>query len=98
MRGVQDFGPGLSSLIAAAPGGAALVTDQSRKMVAASVSLGSGASLGPEGPSVEISANFGMLLGPGAANVSRATTFAFGSWGCWLGSWFNARSPGFSLP
>ena len=31
-------------------------------MVAASVSLGSGASLGPEGPSVEIGANFGMLL------------------------------------
>ncbi|EAW43298.1 Cl- channel, voltage gated [Nodularia spumigena CCY9414] len=31
-------------------------------MLAASVSLGSGASLGTEGPSVEIGANFGMLL------------------------------------
>jgi H+/Cl- antiporter ClcA len=33
------------------------------KMVAAAVSLGTGASLGPEGPSVEIGANIGMLLG-----------------------------------
>jgi H+/Cl- antiporter ClcA/CBS domain-containing protein len=59
----QDFGPGLSSLIAASQG-----TEQRRplrpvtKMLAASVSLGSGASLGPEGPSVEIGANFGMLF------------------------------------
>lgn len=66
MRGVnQDFGPGLSSLIAAAQGGAARHWSPRpvTKMVAASVSLGSGASLGPEGPSVEIGANFGMLLG-----------------------------------
>ena len=59
-----DFGPNISSLIAAAQG----VREMSplrpvTKMVAASVSLGSGASLGPEGPSVEIGANFGMLLG-----------------------------------
>jgi H+/Cl- antiporter ClcA/CBS domain-containing protein len=59
----QDFGPGLSSLIAVSQG-----TEQRRplrpvtKMLAASVSLGSGASLGPEGPSVEIGANFGMLF------------------------------------
>jgi H+/Cl- antiporter ClcA len=33
------------------------------KMLAASVSLGTGASLGPESPSVEIGANIGMLLG-----------------------------------
>ncbi|MGQ9873347.1 chloride channel protein, partial [Leptodesmis sp.] len=33
------------------------------KTIAASVSLGSGASLGPEGPSVEIGANIGMVLG-----------------------------------
>lgn len=59
----QDFGPGLSSLIAASEGGE--IKGQLRpvtKMLAASVSLGSGASLGPEGPSVEIGANFGMLL------------------------------------
>lgn len=59
----QDFGPGLSSLIAAAQKGE--IPRPLRpvtKMVAASVSLGSGASLGPEGPSVEIGANFGMLL------------------------------------
>lgn len=66
MRGAkQDFGPGLSLLIAAAQGGAARHWSPQpvTKMVAASVSLGSGASLGPEGPSVEIGANFGMLLG-----------------------------------
>ncbi|WP_066375433.1 MULTISPECIES: chloride channel protein [unclassified Anabaena] len=59
----QDFGPGLSSLIAASNG--TEIQRQLRpvtKMLAASVSLGSGASLGPEGPSVEIGANFGMLL------------------------------------
>jgi H+/Cl- antiporter ClcA len=33
------------------------------KMLAAAVSLGMGASLGPEGPSVEIGANIGLLLG-----------------------------------
>ncbi|MEH1834219.1 MAG: chloride channel protein [Nostoc sp.] len=59
----QDFGPGLSSLIAASQG--TEIKQRLRpvtKMLAASVSLGSGASLGPEGPSVEIGANFGMLL------------------------------------
>lgn len=59
----QDFGPGLSSLIAASQG--TELRQQLRpvtKMFAAAVSLGSGASLGPEGPSVEIGANFGMLL------------------------------------
>ncbi|MBV9387420.1 MAG: chloride channel protein [Chroococcidiopsidaceae cyanobacterium CP_BM_ER_R8_30] len=63
-----DFGPGLSALIAAAHGGSAQYwapqqLQPVRKMLAASVSLGSGASLGPEGPSVEIGANLGMLLG-----------------------------------
>jgi H+/Cl- antiporter ClcA/predicted transcriptional regulator len=33
------------------------------KMLAAAISLGTGASLGPEGPSVEIGANFGVWLG-----------------------------------
>ena len=59
----QDFGPGLSYLIAASQKGE--IKRQLRpvtKMLAASVTLGSGASLGPEGPSVEIGANFGLLL------------------------------------
>ncbi|BAZ37887.1 Cl- channel voltage-gated family protein [Calothrix sp. NIES-4101] len=59
----QDFGPSLSSLIAASQVGR--LQQQLRpvsKMLAAAVSLGSGASLGPEGPSVEIGANFGILL------------------------------------
>jgi H+/Cl- antiporter ClcA/CBS domain-containing protein len=33
------------------------------KMLAAAISLGTGASLGPEGPSVEIGSNIGILLG-----------------------------------
>ncbi len=59
----QDFGPSLSSLIAASQAGR--LQQQLRpvtKMFAAAVSLGSGASLGPEGPSVEIGGNFGILL------------------------------------
>jgi H+/Cl- antiporter ClcA len=59
----QDFGPGLSSLIAVSQGRE--VKKPLRpvtKMLAAAVSLGSGASLGPEGPSVEIGTNFGVLL------------------------------------
>jgi H+/Cl- antiporter ClcA len=69
MRGAkQDFGPGLSSLIAATQGShAPHVTYKELqpiiKMLAAAVSLGSGASLGPEGPSVEIGANFSLRLG-----------------------------------
>lgn len=60
----QDFGPGISSLIAATQGKRELSPLRPvTKMVAASVSLGTGASLGPEGPSVEIGANFGILLG-----------------------------------
>ena len=67
LAGKRDFGPGLSSLIAAASGGTTRQTVLGQlqpvtKMVAAAVSLGSGTSLGPEGPSVEIGANFGMLL------------------------------------
>ncbi|OLP18536.1 chloride channel protein [Leptolyngbya sp. 'hensonii'] len=62
----RDFGPGISSMIAASQGGLRSIPLPLKpipKMVAASVSLGTGASLGPEGPSVEIGANFGMLLG-----------------------------------
>ncbi len=59
----QDFGPSLSSLIAASrDGGLKQKLRPVTKMLAAAVSLGSGASLGPEGPSVEIGANFGVLL------------------------------------
>jgi H+/Cl- antiporter ClcA len=59
----QDFGPNMSSLIAATRGLQELSPLKPiTKMMAASVSLGTGASLGPEAPSVEIGANFGMLL------------------------------------
>lgn len=61
-----DFGPGISSMIAAVQKEGlpvAPVLKPVTKMVAASVSLGTGASLGPEGPSAEIGANFGMLVG-----------------------------------
>ncbi len=79
----QDFGPSLSVLIATAQTTPKVSPVKATvKAIAASVSLGSGASLGPEGPSVEIGANLGvwlaqilkvsqerqrMLLGAGAA-------------------------------
>jgi H+/Cl- antiporter ClcA/predicted transcriptional regulator len=60
----RDFGPNMHSMIAATEAGKKLAPWRGiLKMVAASVSLGTGASLGPEGPSVEIGANFGLLLG-----------------------------------
>ena len=59
-----DFGPSMSSLIAAAQGIQQISPLRPvTKMVAAAVSIGTGASLGPEGPSVEIGGNIGMLLG-----------------------------------
>jgi H+/Cl- antiporter ClcA len=60
----STFGPGLRELIATANGEQApqpLHTLQ--KLIAASISLGSGASLGPEGPSVETGGNLGLALG-----------------------------------
>lgn len=61
---IRDFGPGISSLIAASQGLRELTPLRPvSKMLAAAISLGTGASLGPEGPSVETGANFGMLLG-----------------------------------
>lgn len=61
---LKDFGPGLAALMEMVQGGRELVPLKPiSKMVAAAISLGSGASLGPEGPSVEIGANFSLLLG-----------------------------------
>ncbi|HEY9845566.1 MAG TPA: chloride channel protein, partial [Candidatus Caenarcaniphilales bacterium] len=58
-----DFGPSMSSLIAAAQGIEEISPLRPiTKMLAAAVSLGTGASLGPEGPSVELGGNIGMLL------------------------------------
>jgi H+/Cl- antiporter ClcA/CBS domain-containing protein len=54
----------MSSLIAAAQGMREISPLRPvTKMIAAAVSIGTGASLGPEGPSVEIGGNIGMLLG-----------------------------------
>lgn len=60
----RDFGASLSSLIAT-PQSSQKVSPikASAKAIAAAVSLGTGASLGPEGPSVEIGSNIGVLLG-----------------------------------
>lgn len=61
---MQDFGPGLATLLEVVQGNRELVLlNPITKMSAASISLGSGASLGPEGPSVEIGAYFSLLLG-----------------------------------
>ena len=61
---MQDFGPGLAKLMEVVQGNREVVLlNPITKMIAASVSLGSGASLGPEGPSVEIGAYFSLLLG-----------------------------------
>lgn len=60
----QEFGATLSSLIASPQSSQRVsISKATAKAIAASVSLGTGASLGPEGPSVEIGANIGMLLG-----------------------------------
>lgn len=61
---VKDFGPGLATLMEVVQGSRELLLlNPITKMLAASISLGSGASLGPEGPSVEIGAYFSLLLG-----------------------------------
>jgi H+/Cl- antiporter ClcA len=58
-----ELGPGLPSLMAMAEG---VLPDRPRlpllRLVAASFSLGSGASLGPEGPSVESGGNIGLWM------------------------------------
>ncbi|MGI0494496.1 chloride channel protein [Alkalinema pantanalense CENA528] len=60
----KDFGPSVSALISSVQSSQEISPVRPvTKMVAAATSLGSGASLGPEGPSVEIGANLGVLLG-----------------------------------
>jgi H+/Cl- antiporter ClcA len=62
-RWSPDPGPGLPSLMAMADGAApAAPRLPFQRLLAASVSLGSGASLGPEGPSVESGGNVGLWL------------------------------------
>jgi H+/Cl- antiporter ClcA len=60
----RDLGPSLPSLMAMADG---VLPAAPRlpllRLIAASLSLGSGASLGPEGPSVESGGNIGLWLG-----------------------------------
>jgi H+/Cl- antiporter ClcA/CBS domain-containing protein len=68
---VKDFGQGLAGLRTAIAGAQDISALRPVvKALAAVLSLGSGASLGPEGPSVEIGANFGVLLGQ-ALQVSK---------------------------
>jgi H+/Cl- antiporter ClcA len=58
-----ELGPGLPSLMAMADGAAdAWPQLPLRRLLGASLSLGSGASLGPEGPSVESGGNIGLWV------------------------------------
>ena len=58
-----DIGPGLPSLMAMADGAAEAKPQLPwRRLLGASLSLGSGASLGPEGPSVESGGNLGLWV------------------------------------
>ncbi|MBD1825227.1 chloride channel protein [Cyanobacteria bacterium FACHB-DQ100] len=60
----KEFSPGISALIAAVQAGKEMsATRPIAKTIAAAISLGTGASLGPEGPSVEVGANFGLFVG-----------------------------------
>jgi H+/Cl- antiporter ClcA len=60
----RDLGPSLPSLMAMADGAVQAVPKLPfARLLAASLSLGSGASLGPEGPSVESGGNIGLWVG-----------------------------------
>jgi H+/Cl- antiporter ClcA len=60
----KDLGQNLAGMLAATQTGEQMQPGRGViKMLAAAISLGTGASLGPEGPSVEIGANFGVWLG-----------------------------------
>ncbi len=60
----KDLGKNLAGMLDATQTGEQMQPSRGIiKMLAAAVSLGTGASLGPEGPSVEIGANFGVWLG-----------------------------------
>ncbi|MEB3258815.1 MAG: chloride channel protein, partial [Cyanobacteriota bacterium] len=62
-RLLGDIGPGLPSLMAMADGTMSAAPKVPwLRLLAASLSLGSGASLGPEGPSVESGGNLGLWL------------------------------------
>jgi H+/Cl- antiporter ClcA/predicted transcriptional regulator len=60
----KDLGQNLAGMLTATQTGEQMQPGRGvLKMLAAAISLGTGASLGPEGPSVEIGANFGVWLG-----------------------------------
>ncbi len=60
----KDLGKNLAGMLTATQTGEQMQPGRGIiKMLAAAISLGTGASLGPEGPSVEIGANFGVWLG-----------------------------------
>ncbi len=59
------FGQGWSTLLSGSREQSVSPLRPLLKLLSAALSLGTGASLGPEGPSVEIGANIGVLLGQG---------------------------------
>ena len=68
-----SIGPGIPSLLAMADGAAVAAPRLPLlRLVAASLSLGSGASLGPEGPSVESGGNLGLWVASRAGLTPQA--------------------------
>jgi H+/Cl- antiporter ClcA len=95
-----ELGPSLPSLMAMADGAVqAAPKVPLLRLVAASLSLGSGASLGPEGPSVESGGNIGLWLAS-RCGLSPAARRPWWPPAC-RPAWRQAsrpRSPGCSLP
>ena len=100
----KDLGPSLPSLMAMADGRMqAAAKLPFARLLGASISLGSGASLGPEGPSVESGGNIGLWLGrragltPEALRALVGAGVGGGGGGVWPQA-FGRPLPGCFLP
>ena len=91
----QDEGLGKLSSAVAKEGGRLPYTQIPLKTTAAAFSLGAGASLGPEGPSVELGSNIGSLIGQTLKFSSERVRLLVGAGGAaGLAAGFNAPIAG----